>query len=176
MKRAELVKKFKERAKRNQKLRKDPRYKNVLGLLTQIGFLNANRDFPAIGNRHVPLRDAIWAGTTIEPRILEVLPAAFARLPKRFDWAPHEAIELNQIIQCFKENRDTGPDFFDVPYEKLKSWYHLPLPDRRTKTPEEKKIARNFRLNPKAIEKLEERAKRERISVTALIEKLAFAI
>lgn len=36
-----------------------------------------------------------------------------------------------------------------MPYEKIKIWMNLPLNDGRTKTAENKKIMRTFRITPK---------------------------
>lgn len=171
MKRVDFIKKIKAQAKRNAKLRKDSRYKIVMGFFTQMGFLSTNREFHPVGNQRIHLRDAIWAGQ-VEPRILEILPAAFARLPKRFKFERDEANSIAEIVRCLRNGDEHGPDFLGVPYDKLKGWYNLPLSDKRTKVPTEKKIARNFRLKPKVIEQLEHLAKVQGMSITALLEKI----
>ncbi len=172
MKREELIKKFKESAKHTERLRADPRYKNILGFFIQKGFLNANEKFPRVGNQRIPLKDAIWVGLQVEPRILEVLPAAFARLPKSFNFTLKEADLLKDVVKHLRDDEPTGPDFMGVAYKKLKTWYNLPLRDHRTKTPREKKVACNFRFKPEVIKKLNMRVKAEKISATKVLEKL----
>lgn len=172
MKRDSLIKKFKERAKHTEKLREDPRYKNVIGFFVQMGFLNSNEKFPRLGNRRLSLRDAVWVGLEIEPRVLEVLPAAFARLPKRFTYNPEEVKDIKLVIESLRNDDEFGPNFLGVPFTKLKSWYNLRLLDGRTKTPKEKKISRNFRFRPEVIEKLSKRMKAKKMTATDLIESL----
>jgi hypothetical protein len=172
MDRKKLIEKFKLKAKQTAALRRDPRYRRTLGFLIQIGFLKANEEYPPLGNQRLKIKDAIWAGQKVEPRILEVLPAAFARLPKRFDYDPEEVAQLIKIVQSLRESKDAGQDFMGVPYEKVLVWYNHPILDGRTKTPDEKKIPRNFRFKPEVIRRLEKRAKADKLSVTDLIEKL----
>lgn len=172
MNRKKLLEKFKERAKKTEKMRRDPRYRKTLGLLIQLGFLNANEKFPRLGNQRLALKDAIWAGQKVEPRILEVLPAAFTRLPKRFSFTTKECGLLERVAASLRENKEEGPDFMGAPYKKLKIWYEHPLQDHRTKTPREKKVSRTFRLRPEVIERLEKRAKLEKIQTTTLLEQI----
>lgn len=172
MKRDILIKKMKARAKRMEELRKDPRYRRVLEFFVHLGLLQTNQRMLPARNGRIPLSDAIWAGKNIEPRILEVLPAAFARLPQRFTFTAAEAADLEQVIECLHQGKPAGPDFMTVPYEKLKVWYNLPLRDRRTKTPKTKKLMRTFRLLPNVIAQLEKRARAEKMNATEFIEKL----
>jgi hypothetical protein len=74
-----------------------------------------------LGNRRIHLKDVIWADQKVEPRILEVLPAAFARLPNRFEVDPSEVKKIEAVVQCLVENNPEGPDFFGVSYEKVRA-------------------------------------------------------
>jgi len=53
-----------------------------MGFLVAKGFLYTNKKIPLNPNEHINLKDAIWAGRFVEPRILEVLPAAYERFKK----------------------------------------------------------------------------------------------
>jgi hypothetical protein len=172
MKKEDLIKRIRESAKHTKKLREDPRYKQVMGFLVQMGFLNTNQKLQAIGHRKIPVRDAIWAGKNIEPRILEVLPAAFARLERRFDGTPEELRPLKLLSHYVRDGKVDGPDFEGVPYKLLKPWYSLPLSDKRTKTPDEKKLACTFRLKPKVVKRLEELAASRKSNRTEVLENL----
>ena len=55
-----------------------------MGFLVAKGFLYTNKKIPLNPNQHINLNDAVWAGLFIEPRILEVLPAAYERFKKHF--------------------------------------------------------------------------------------------
>ena len=51
-----------------------------MGFLVRKGFLHTNKTIPLNPNDHIDLSDAVWAGRVVEPRILEVLPAAYEGL------------------------------------------------------------------------------------------------
>ena len=77
-----LIKKISKLAQEDKKRRLDPRYLKVMGFLVAKGFLYTNKKIPLNPNEHINLEDAIWAGRFVEPRILEVLPAAYERFKK----------------------------------------------------------------------------------------------
>ena len=92
------IKKIKEIAQQDKGRRLDPRYLKVMGFLVAKGFLYINKKIHLNPNGHINLKDAIWAGRLVEPRILEVLPAAYERFkmkencPKLFDLNPKQWI------------------------------------------------------------------------------------
>jgi len=73
----DFIKKIKKLAQQDEKRRLDPRYLKVMGFLAAKGFLYINKKILLNPNGHINLTDAIWAGRFVEPRILEVLPAAY---------------------------------------------------------------------------------------------------
>ncbi len=174
MKRNDLLQKIKREAKKRERLRKDPRYSRTLAFLVEKGFLKTNEALPHIGNRRIHLSDAIWAGENIEPRILEVLPAALIRLPNRFifDVEPEGDPELGKVLRCLAEEKAEGSAFRGIAYQRLKIWCNLPLRDHRTKPPADKKIMRTFRLQKKVIERLKQLAKQEQKNITDILEQL----
>jgi hypothetical protein len=168
----DYLKEFKKAAKRDQDLRKDPRYLRTMAFLTTKGFLFANTKFPYIPNVRLQVDDAIWAGRNLEPRILEVLPAAVLRLPKHFDFDPIRHHELACTLKDLREKRKDGRKFEGVPFKKLKVWIDFELKDGRIKTQKEKRLLKTFRLKPETIEKLEKLGLQTSKNITAVIEDL----
>jgi hypothetical protein len=123
-------------------------------------------------NKRLRLDDAIWAGQHVEPRILEVLPAAVLRLGRHFDLNPEKHAELARTIARLRAREDQGEEFLGIPYAKLKVWAEMPLPDRRVKPATEKKVAKTFRLHPQAVERLQAMARERETTETAILESL----
>lgn len=171
MKRKELLKKITQAAGRDRKRREDPRFIETLGFLVAKGFLLTNQNVPLLPNKKIKLRDAIWAGTNVEPRILEVLPAAALRLPRHFDLNANEHPELFAIVEKLKGGETTGDPLWGVPYEKLMTWVHFPLTDRRMKDIAERKVTKTFRLKPTIVRKLRELALNYGCSETEALER-----
>ncbi len=175
MKKEEIVAKIKKAAQKDKKRRRDPRYRNTMAFLVNKGFLRANQKFPMGGNVRIAIEDAIWAGQNIEPRILEVLPAAVIRLNKHFVLGKNrtkEMINLEETINDLRELKEQGRDFLGIRYDKIKIWVNFKLKDGRIKTQVDKKIARNYRLRPKTIEILKNKALASKISDTEYLENL----
>lgn len=171
MKKADLLKKIARAAKEDEKKRHDRRYLEVMGFLVAKGFLRSNQDILPAPNKRVLIDDAIWAGKNVEPRILEMLPAAVLRLPKHFDLDRAKHTELAVTIDRLKRMDADGPALWGIAYNKLKVWTDFDLRDGRTKTFGEKKVTKTFRLSPAAISKLKERAKKLRCTETEALEK-----
>lgn len=168
-----LIEQIKKAAIKDAKNRKDKRYKKAMAFLVKKGFLKTNMNFENYYQAKIKIKELIWAGQNVEPRILEVLPAAAARLPKAFIFdTTKDTQRLQKVVLDLKENKETGTDFLKTPYEKLKVWMNLPLNDGRTKITENKKIMRSFRLKPETIHKMELLKKKNGMSEAALIENL----
>jgi hypothetical protein len=168
-----LIEQIKKAVLKDDKNRKDLRYKKAMAFLVRKGFLKTNMNFENYYQAKIKIKDLIWAGQNVEPRILEVLPAAAARLPRAFIFdATKDAKTLQQVVFDLKENKEKGADFLKMPYEKLKVWMNLPLNDGRTKITENKKIMRTFRLKPETIHKMELLKKKNGTSDAAIIESL----
>jgi hypothetical protein len=168
----DLIKELKEAAEKDKQRRRDPRYVRTMAFLTAKGFLFANRRFPYTPNDRIDIDGAIWAGRTLEPRILEVLPAAVLRLPKHFDFDPIRHHELAKTLEDLKACRKDGHRFEGIPYKKIKAWVDFELKDGRIKTQKEKRVLKTFRLKPDTIEKLERIAQDKGKNITAAIEDL----
>lgn len=174
MKHKEIVKKIVELAKRDEEYRRDPRYLNSMGLLLAKGFLKTNLPIPLRPNQRLHLEDVIWAGRNIEPRILEVLPAAIVRMPQHFDLDAEKHVRLFQVVTSLKKQEPQGEPLWGIPYDKIKQWMDLPISDRRVKDLNEKRIAKNFRLKPKTIAALRKQSKKLGCSETEVLERAVY--
>jgi hypothetical protein len=77
-----------------------------MGFLVAKGFLYTNKKIPLNPNGHINLKDAIWAGRFVEPRILEVLPAAYERFIKHFSGDAATIEKLERIIDGIKQKNN----------------------------------------------------------------------
>jgi len=171
----EMKKKLDLLARRNEKLRQDPRFLNVMGFLVAKGLLGYNRPITPKPNAKIEVRDAVWAGTHIEPRILEVLPAAFIRFERHFqirknpDQDERRLLEIRRAIQGKMEE---VPPFAEIPFKKFGIWLDFALSDKRTVPVSERKRLKSFRLRPDAIERLTAIAARRKMSEADILEEL----
>ncbi len=165
-----LILRIKKQAKRDAKNRRDPRFIETMGFLIAKGFLKANHVFPLLPNKRLYIDDAIWAGQNVEPRILEVLPAAVLRLRKHF--YPFENMTLLTVIDQLRRREEKGDAFFGMPYEKVKQWAEFPLLDKRVKSVTQKKVVKTFRLDPVALERLKRVAEEKGVTETEVLETL----
>jgi hypothetical protein len=172
MNRATILQQIRKRARADERNRKDPRFLETLGFLVAKGLLKTNVPVRLRPNKRLRVDDAVWAGQHVEPRILEVLPAAILRLGRHFDLDPERHKELAEAVASLRAGETQGKEFRGVPYAKLKHWVDLPLPDRRIKTLRDKKVPKTFRLAPQTIERLALLAREKGISETAVIESL----
>ena len=167
-----LIKKIKEKARQDKKKRCDPRFLDTMGFLIAKGFLRANFEIHLLPNKRLRIEDAIWAGQNVEPRILEVLPAAILRLSKHFDLDPKNHPDLARVVDHLRRRDEKGEAFCGMPYEKIKMWAEFPLRDKRMKTLTEKKVSKTFRLDPAAIERLRKLAEKRGSTETEVLEML----
>jgi hypothetical protein len=167
-----LLNRIRKRAQADAKLRLDPRYLTTMGFLVAKGFLKANRPLPALPNQRLRIEDALWAGKNVEPRILEVLPAAVLRLGRHFDLDPEQHPELARVIHQLKTFAVKGDDFLGMPFAKIKVWADFPLRDKRVKASREKKIVRTYRFSPAVLDLLKKKAQAENCTETEILEKL----
>jgi hypothetical protein len=167
-----LIKKIREKAKLDAKKRRDPRFLETMGFLVAKGFLKTNLDVPLLPNKRLQIDNAVWAGKNVEPRILEVLPAAVLRLGKHFDLDPTKHRELARVVDQLRKRDEKGEAFCDMPYEKIKVWAEVPLPDKRVKPVTEKKVVKTFRLDPKAVGRLKKITEAKGCTETEVLERL----
>lgn len=170
MSKQSLLRRIAARSKITANYRRDPRFLNVMGFLVTKGLLGINASIPELPNKRLTIDDAIWAGVNVEPRILEVLPAAVIRFPRNFDLDPDRHPELTKTINDLRRHQTQGTDFLGIPYAKVRVWLDFPLKDGRLKLPSEKKVTKSFRLTPKAIARLRALAQESSRTETAVLE------
>lgn len=167
----ELVKKA-QRLREEATLRKrDQRYLRVIGFLKAKGLLFDENILPK-ANVKLDIKDVLWVGEKVEPRVLEVFPAAFLHFPKTFFNTKAIPRELVEIIAAIRNKVDLDQTFRGIEFKKMNHWANLKLKDQRTKPIAEHKIPRNYRFKPQVVAMLANRALAENISETELIEKL----
>jgi hypothetical protein len=143
-----------------------------MGFLTAKGFLQTNLKVPLTPNKRIRVEDALWAGKNVEPRILEVLPAAVLRLGKHFEIDPARHGDLIAVVEQLRKRDQGGNAFLGMPYEKIRQWAELPLRDKRVKKVTEKKVVKSFRLEPKLVDRLRVMAVEKGCTETQVIEGL----
>ncbi|HTL12845.1 MAG TPA: hypothetical protein VL588_10175 [Bdellovibrionota bacterium] len=171
----DLIRQIKRRAHQDARNRQDGRFLEAMAFLVAKGFLRFNKPLRPMPNLRLKIADVIWAGRHVEPRILEVLPAAVLRLRQHFDLDPVRHGELDTVIEQLKRGEAVGNDFYGVPYAKLKQWVDFPLLDKRVKPLNEKKVPKNFRFRPEAAAALRARARKLGCTETELLENLVMA-
>ena len=173
MKNKKILQKIKSSAAKDSKNRADLRYKRAIAFLVKKGFLKKNESFLNYYQARNRVADFIWAGQNVEPRILEVLPAAAARLPRAFIFlnSQDETVLLN-VINQLKMKFENGDDFMNMPYNKIKIWMNINLLDGRTKKSNEKRVMKTFRLKQLTIEKIRKLKLMHGLSEAEIIDKL----
>ena len=172
MKKDLILEKIRVAAKRHERRLGDPRYLQTMGFLVSKGFLRINKRVALMPNARIRVEDAVWAGQNVEPRILEVLPAAIVRLKKHFDFRRGKHEPLGTVIDALEKRKEAGPDFMGVPYKKLRLWTELPLRDARLRSMDQKRIVKTFRLKPETIHRIKLMAHANGISDTEALERL----
>lgn len=170
-----LIKGISILAQQDKKRRQDPRYLKVMGFLVAKGFLYINERIPLNPNEHVNLKDAIWAGRFVEPRILEVLPAAYERFKKHFSGDADTISKLEEIINRIKQKDDHSSEFYGISMEKIRPWFFIRLKDRRSKPLDKKKVSKTYRFKPETVDILKRLREQTGQSETEILEKLIAA-
>ena len=145
--------------------------KQIFGFFVGKGLLGVEGIEP-LPKIKLDINEVIYAGLNVEPRILEVLPAAMLRFPKSFlNWGDIPE-KLQLVLECIRKDKKEGPDLAGLPYKDLKRWANFELPDKRTIPIKEKKIPTFLRLKPAATAALKQRAAEMNVSEAEVIERL----
>jgi hypothetical protein len=153
---ARILKAFREKAKQTALNRKDVRFKKTMAFLKAKGLLDTTLPIRPLPGARIDITDALWAAKYVEPRILEVLPAAILHFHKNFVGFDRAPENLKNVLKKIERNEENGPDIDGIEYKKMKFWANAKLRDGRTKPIQEKKRTKIFRLKPEALAKLEE--------------------
>lgn len=150
---------------------RDARAQRVIGFLAAKKLLITDQ-FNLWPNTKIRVEDALWVAKHVEPRVLEVLPAALIRFPRTFFGKDKTPRPLKAVVAAIARNEPDHPDYEGISYQAMKRWANRELPDRRTKPLKEQKRNRTFRLKPTVIDTLKCMAKRQKISETEVLEQL----
>jgi hypothetical protein len=157
-------------AKNNYINQWDEKTERIFGFFVGKGLLGVE-DVKPLPTIKVDILEALKIGTEIEPRVLEVLPAAMLRFPRSFlnwDKIPEK---LSLVLECIKKNKDVGPDLAGLPYKDLKRWANIELPDKRSIPVNERRVRTNWRLKPATLAEIKRRAIEKNIDETEVIER-----
>jgi len=171
----EQIQKITMLAQQDKKRRQDPRYLKIMGFLVAKGFLYTNARIPLNPNAFINLKDALWAGRIVEPRILEVLPAAYERFKNHFAGDADTIANFEQVITRIRQKDSQSSEFYGIPIEKIRPWFFIRLKDRRSKSIDKRKVSKTFRLKPEALEILKNLKEQTGQSESEILEKLIAA-
>lgn len=157
---AELRRKAQQKQKRLERLRRDRRYREVVGVFVHAKLLTTNIEVePRRGP--VALEDVLWAGR-LEPRLLELLPAVMIKKPSMIEYGKVPP-DLDRVLDQLRHN-ETPPDFRGIPGEKLQEW--IPRVGHKGKLPTQLKA---FRFKKEDVDLLEELAAERGLTETDVI-------
>ena len=171
----DMLKKIDKLAQLDKKRRTDPRYLKIMGFLVAKGFLYSNKKIPLKPNEHIYLKDAVWAGRFVEPRILEVLPAAYERFNKHFSGDAATIAKFEQVIHSIRHKDNQSSEFFGIPIEKIRPWFLIRLRDKRSKSFDKRKVSKTFRFKPETVDILKNLKDRTGQAETEILENLIAA-
>jgi hypothetical protein len=83
---------------------KDPRFERVLGRFVREGLLVVNHDVRE-HTESLRIDDVLWAGT-VEPRLLELLPALMVKRPSMFVRVASLPVDLGQAVEALQRDRE----------------------------------------------------------------------
>jgi hypothetical protein len=143
---AELQRKAQQKQKRLERLRRDPRYREAVGVFVHAKLLTTNIELES-RKGPVALKDVLWAGR-LEPRLLELLPAVMIKKPSMVEYGKIPA-DLDRVLDQLRHN-ETPSDFRGIPGKKLQEW--IPRVGHKGKLPTQLKA---FRFRKEDVDLLE---------------------
>lgn len=155
MTKQDFEERIRQKAAQNEANRKDVRFKKTIAFLKGKGLLHTNLPIAGGTSIRLNIEDVLWAGRNVEPRILEVLPAAILHFPKNFLNLDKLPDGFATIVKNIRANKDQGDDFEGVRYAQMKHWANMQLKDKRTKPAKFLKRTKTFRLHQTTIDKLQ---------------------
>ncbi len=149
----------------------DPRFSKVIGFFKAKKLLIRD-NIPALPRASVKAEDILWVAENIEPRVLEVLPAAVLHYPSSIKNLSKLPAELKNIITQIKNNEERGDRYKHIEYETFFKWAQYNLGDGRLKPEKDKRITRSFRISKTSNAKLTKIAASKRITISRLLDQL----
>ncbi|MCO6432567.1 MAG: hypothetical protein J5J00_17065 [Deltaproteobacteria bacterium] len=123
-------------------------------------------------SQEITITAALRVGRELEPRILEVLPAAIIHFPASFTSLNAIPRDLQRVIYAISKDAKEGPAFEGIPYQVMKRWANTALPDKRVVPASERRRMKSFRLHPDAVQKLKTLCKKRGLSESEVLESL----
>jgi hypothetical protein len=149
----------------------DPRYHSVIGFFAAKGLLYAPQVKPR-RSENLRIKDVIWVGENLEPRVFEVLPAAILHFPRSFSGGGKLPRDLQEVMHALAQGVKEHPDCRGIPYQKIKHWAERALPDKRTTPLSRRKVMRSYRLSPETARLIKEQAAKRKMSEAGYLEML----
>lgn len=118
------------------------------------------------------IKDVLRVGQEIEPRVLEVLPAALLHFPRSFTNQKAIPENLAQVIDLIRRGEKTGPDLAGIKFKDMKRWANVQLKDSRVVPEDQKRVMKSIRLKKGTLEVLAKKAASRCMNETELIETL----
>lgn len=158
---AELRARAGKKAAALQQARRDPRYRRALGRFVAAGLLTTTADVKPV-RAPISVEDALWAGG-VEPRILELLPAAIIKRPSLFKDIRKLPPDIDAAVQALRKHR-VPAELRGIPGAALQRW--LPVVGHRGKLPS---CLKSFRLQADDLELLERLSEKLGITQTEVL-------
>ena len=99
----------------------DDRAKRVIGFLGAKKLLIHN--FTQLNeNARFTVEEALWVAENVEPRVVEILPAALIHFPEYIDGKEAKPAKLKEMVEGLKRNEDQEEDFGDITDKNVKRW------------------------------------------------------
>lgn len=144
-------------------------YQRVVGVLSGLGFLVAPGIQP-LPRSKVSISLALEMGA-IEPRILEVLPAAVLSFPRSFLYLEKAPQAFTAVVNALRLGHQ-GPDLGAIPFDKILDAANRPVRDRRRKVVSDRRLSKTYRFSQITLGIIAERARQEGITHTHYLERL----
>lgn len=171
MKTSDIIARAQKLSKLRSNLHESEAYRLVVGHLAAKRLLLLNGKLPR-PTRKMRVADALWVGKRIEPRVLEVLPAAILRFPSIFIDLDTMPKDLRELLQSITTGAPVADQWRGVDVKRINFWLNSPLKDGRSVPFKERRLVRSFRLSPNTIKKIEEIALSQGISHSEVVDRL----
>lgn len=144
---------------------------NVFGFLVAKGLLLAE-GVPTKPMAKLNLKDVMRVGLEIEPRVLEVLPAALLHFPRSFTNQKALPEKVRMVVDHIKRGERVGPDLAGIKYSDMRRWANTEMKDNRVVPTDERRVMKSIRLRKSTLTVLKEKAKSAKMTETEMIERL----
>ncbi|MFH1263302.1 MAG: hypothetical protein V1495_07680 [Pseudomonadota bacterium] len=138
------------------------------------GFLHTNRDISKFTGK-IRIRDLLWTAENIEPRVLEVFPAALIHFPRAFVGYADIPAPLEKLIREIRKGKTPVAEFQGIAVRDMLRWLQLQPADKRTKPLNEIRKNKTFRLRPETIRRLSWLAEKLGQTETRIVEAMVSA-